>query len=423
MKILAIETSCDETAVCLVECTGDVAQGDFEMKVLANALHSQIDMHKEFGGVVPMMAKREHAKNLIPLFLKVLEESNLSCHSRDDGNPELKSHKLDLRIREDDKIKYIVKELNEIFGRENEFKNEFVNKILSMVPIDSIDAIAVTEGPGLEPALWMGIIFAKALGITLNIPVIPVNHMEGHVISALPELVEGKNSLRIYQIKKKVNFPIISLLISGGHTELILIKEWHSYELIGRTRDDAVGEAYDKVARMLGLPYPGGPEIYKLAQNLRCRTSQIERKGSSTKTSTPAYILPRPMINSNDYDFSFSGLKTAVLYSLRNENPEKEIVSKEFEDAVTEVLISKTIKAVEEFNAKTLILGGGVVSNNHIRSEFQKKIDSMPEVKLLIPEKDLRTDNALMIALTGSIKIKRNFPISAINARGNLRLT
>lgn len=378
MKILAIETSCDETAVAILECTGDPTKGDFHMDILGNALHSQIDQHKEFGGVVPMMAKRAHAKNLIPLFTQAVEQAGL-----------FKKETSVLSTEE-------LQTLEKIFGREKEFLADFI-QFIQTIQKPNIEALAVTEGPGLEPALWMGITFAKALSYVWNIRLVPVNHMEGHIMSVLPQ---------------KINFPALSLLISGGHTELVLMKDWYHYEIIGQTRDDAVGEAFDKVARMLNLPYPGGPEISKLAN--------LQRK---TQTSTPEYILPRPMIHSKDFDFSFSGLKTAVLYSLKKENTPKEVVAKEFEDAVTEVLISKTFRAIDEHNIKTLIIGGGVVSNEYIRSQFEEKIHEYAGLSLLFPTPELRTDNALMIGLAGYLQWLKNDTDRVITAKGNLKLT
>jgi len=378
MKILAIETSCDETAVALLECTGDPTKGDFHMHILGNALHSQIDQHKEFGGVVPMMAKRAHAKNLIPLFTQAVEQAGL--------------FKKETSVLSTEALQTLEK----IFGREKEFLADFI-QFIQTIQKPNIEALAVTEGPGLEPALWMGITFAKALSYVWNIRLVPVNHMEGHIMSVLPQ---------------QINFPALSLLISGGHTELVLMKDWYHYEIIGQTRDDAVGEAFDKVARMLNLPYPGGPEISKLAN--------LQRK---TQTSTPEYILPRPMIHSKDFDFSFSGLKTAVLYSLKKENTPKEVVAKEFEDAVTEVLISKTFRAIDEHHIKTLIIGGGVVSNEYIRSQFEKKIHEYAGLSLLFPTPELRTDNALMIGLAGYLQWLKNDTDRVITAKGNLKLT
>lgn len=389
MKILGIETSCDETAVCLIEATGNPQENTFAMEVLGNEVYSQIKLHEEFGGVVPMMAKREHAKNLIPLFEKAMG-------TRLNKIPEWKMCTEQIQT------------LEELFGREKEFFGEFARFAEQLDPEEvrkNIDGISVTEGPGLEPALWMGIIFAKALSYIFNIPLTPENHMEGHILSVLPQ---------------QISFPALALLISGGHTELVHMPAWNTYHIIGQTRDDAIGEAFDKVARMLDLPYPGGPQISKLAEAQR-----------AMKTSTPEYILPRPMIKSGDYDFSFSGIKTAVLYSLRK-NPAgeitpKEVVAKEFEDAVTDVLLAKTFSAIDEFGIKSLIIGGGVVSNTFIRSQFEAKIAEYPGTKLLVPSPEMRTDNALMIAVAGYAKSFAQNPerreASSISAKGNLSLT
>jgi len=405
MNILGIETSCDETAVCLVECAGNPVENTFEMKVVGNEVYSQIKLHEEFGGVVPMMAKREHAKNLIPLFKKVLLASSQRTSSQ------LKSTHFT-----SEKVHF----LEELFGREKEFFGEFVRfaEQQNATEIKSkIDAIAVTEGPGLEPALWMGIIFARALAFVFDIPLVPVNHMEGHILSVLPQ---------------QITFPALALLISGGHTELVHIPAWNTYKIIGQTRDDAIGEAFDKVARMLGLPYPGGPQISRLAETERCQRAPLTHK-----TSTPEYILPRPMIHSKDYDFSFSGIKTAVLYSLRKKpsnvedgllhKPAPQVVAKEFEDAVTDVLLTKTFNAIDEFNIKTLIIGGGVVSNLYIRQRFEEKTKQYMNLALLVPSPEMRTDNALMIAVAGYVKIitldiKDRSPDSIL-AKGNLSLT
>jgi N6-L-threonylcarbamoyladenine synthase len=283
-------------------------------------------------------------------------------------------------------------------------------------------------GPGLEPALWVGINFARALGIAWNIPVIPANHMEGHVISPLLSK-EGMP-------KAGVVFPALALLISGGHTELVLIKNWLKYEVIGQTRDDAVGEAFDKVARLLSLPYPGGPEISKLAEEARIAHT------------TPQIKLPRPMLHTDDFDFSFSGIKTSVLYALRKNYPTptldelrsplpksggagvgfipdevKKSTALEFENAVTEVLVAKTQKAIEHYGIKTLILGGGVIANTHIRKSFQKLVEEYPETNLLIPDVSHSTDNAVMIAAAGYLNILAGAKHSdVITAQGNLAL-
>lgn len=365
MKILGIETSCDETAVSIVKCEGDLLAPQSEsgvgknlcFNVLGSAVNSQIDIHKQYGGVFPTLAKREHIKNLPIVYREALEKSGVK-----------------------------------------EFK---------------IEAIAVTVGPGLEPALWTGIKFAEDLSNRLNIPVIPTNHMNGHLASVLLQ-------------NQKVIFPAVGLLISGGHTELVLLKNWLQKEKLGATKDDAVGEAFDKVARMMGLPYPGGPEISRLAS--RARESGIKNQ---------ELRLPRPMIRSGDYNFSFSGLKTAVLYLIRGltlPNPslalselsqqQKMEIAREFEDAVIETLVSKTKKAINEYNPKTLIIGGGVIANKALRENFLKLEETYPELKILIPEKELATDNATMIAAAGYLEFLKNRGKNGIElqAKGNLEI-
>lgn len=347
MKILGIETSCDETAVAIIEAQGDINSPFF--KLLGSALHSQIEMHREFGGVVPNLAKREHQKNLPIVLGEALEEANLK--------------------------------------------------------LEDIDKIAVTVGPGLEPALWVGITFAQELSEKYGKVLIATNHMEGHIASVL---LSGE----------VIEFPALALLISGGHTELVLMEGWkpaspssRNKKMLGETVDDAAGEAFDKVARMLGLPYPGGPEISRLAKLAR------------EKNIIADFKLPRPMIHSGDYNFSFSGLKTAVLYHLRDFPKDTEegkmALAREFEDAVAEVLISKTKKALEEFGPKTLVIGGGVIANDKIRGDFEKLMEDYPETKLLIPEKSLTTDNAVMIAIAGYITHLTGEKIE-LKARGNL---
>jgi N6-L-threonylcarbamoyladenine synthase len=379
MKILAIETSCDETAIAILEAYGNLE--NLEFKNVYHNINSQIDLHKEYGGVFPTIAKREHSKNLVPVFKKTLEESGMLTEAQ---------QKID-----ENKIK-------EILEREPELLKSFLD-FIPEIKKPEIDYITVTEGPGLEPALWVGINFAKALSSAWNIPLVPVGHMEGHIYSPL---LDSQN---------KISFPALSLLISGGHTEIVLIKDWLDYEIIGETQDDAVGEAFDKVARMMGLSYPGGPEISKLAKEKR--VDNFEKK----------FHLPKPMINSNNCHFSFSGLKTAVLYGIKDLNlsdEDKKQLAREFEDTVVEILIEKTRKALLQTGAKTLIIGGGVIANTEIRNAFKKICNEM-NINLLIPEINLTTDNAIMIAIAGYIKIlKKPESVSKrdLKAQGNLRL-
>lgn len=392
MKILSIETSCDETAIAIVDAQGDEKSATFT--VLGNALISQIDIHREYGGVFPALAKREHAKNLIPILEAALEEAEL-LHEDTQAIPEETRAKI-----------------SEILAREPGLTEAFFDFVSECEP-PLIDAIAVTSGPGLEPALWVGINFAKALALLWNKPLIAVNHMEGHILSALA--IQQGEALLIEDVK----LPVLALLISGGHTELVLMKEWLDYELIGQTRDDAVGEAFDKVARMLALPYPGGPEISRLAE--------ISRLVSHAPPLPPDFVLPRPMINDATCDFSFSGLKTSVLYLLKKypdvSELEKQHVAHEFENAVTEVLWKKTARALEETGAKTLVLGGGVSANTHIRRTFTEKIHAdYPAIALSIPSAEMTGDNAIMIALAGFYRATRKEFVNDIIANGNRSL-
>lgn len=363
MKILSIETSCDETAVSLIEATGDFPNAEY--KILGNSLFSQIDIHREYGGVFPAVAKREHAKTLVPMLKKTLEE----------GLSEIPSKSADSTIPS-------IEIVTELLEREIGLFDELKSYCESHAKPD-IDLIAVTAGPGLEPTLWVGVNFAKALSLIWNVPVVGVNHMEGHVLSSV---FDGAHLA-------KLQFPALSLLISGGHTELIKMDDWSSYQKVGQTRDDAVGEAFDKVARLVGLPYPGGPEISRLASEARGVNLPLFQK------------LPRPMLDSGDLDFSFSGLKTAVRYAVQDkELTEDEIrsVAREFEDSVTEVLLKKTEASINTYNIKSLILGGGVSANSYIRNTFTEFFSrEYPDLELYLPDPKLSTDNSIMIALAG----------------------
>jgi N6-L-threonylcarbamoyladenine synthase len=381
MRILSIETSCDETAVCLLEAQGDLATAQF--RILGNALYSQVAIHKEYGGVFPAVAKREHAKNLVPLLGRALQSSS-ALTSVDLNNSKSSIEFTQSLANKKDQLNKLLEREVGLFESLWEFINSYQRP--------NIDMIAVTIGPGLEPALWVGVNFAKALAIAWNLPMYPINHLEGHVLSPLIEA---------HQLQK-IAFPALSLIISGGHTELVLIKDWLDYEVIGQTKDDAVGEAFDKVARMLDLPYPGGPEISKIIDQTNPETKKdLHEKFNIT--------FPRPMIDSRDLNFSFSGLKTAVLYfikKLKENNVEitpelKSAIAEEFQNAVTDVLITKTKNAFAEYEVKNLILGGGVVANTKIRQAFEKMILQTPHVHLIIPPINISTDNAVMIAIAG----------------------
>jgi len=370
MKILAVETSCDDT--CIAVAKGGRNFLNFE--ILSSIVSSQVKIHRKFGGVYPSLARREHEKNL-PL---VLKES-------------LK--KADLLVRKKNTIEK--KELvlyEKIFAKEQHLLKRFLN-FIGQYKKPKIDLLAITVGPGLEPCLWTGVNFTKALSLWLDAKIVPVNHIEAHIFSNFLSLEVRKLAVK----QKDALFPAIALIVSGGHTQLILVKELGKYKILGQTRDDAAGEAFDKIARILGLPYPGGPAIEKIS---KCRNIEISKYRIK---------LPRPMIFSKDYDFSFSGLKTAVLYDYKK-RPKKIRESKEYivemakeaQEAIVEVLVKKTIRAVKEFKAKSIILGGGVSANERLKTVFGEKINKMA-VKpiLLFPEKRLATDNAQMVALCG----------------------
>lgn len=397
MLILGIETSCDETALAIVETRGDPSLPSF--RILADKTLSQIAIHKEYGGVFPMLAKREHARALVPLLIKTLKDAGLYKKTS--------RHVIESPLRQD---------FREILDREPELFAQFINEIPYIDP-PAFDAIAVTRGPGLEPALWVGINFAKALSLIWKTPVVPVNHMEGHLLSPLlvPALTEDA-STHVREAAElqmgNVTFPLLGLLVSGGHTELVLMKSWGHYKVVGETKDDAVGEAFDKVARMLGLSYPGGPEISLLGEN-----------------GVPSlYSLPRPMLRSGDYDFSFAGLKTAVLYLIKKIGPlqeqQKADIAREFEEACVEVLVKKTLHAAKEFGVHTIVMGGGVSANTRLRRTLTQKVAAeLPAAKLYIPKASLATDNALMIALAGILKIdEASRDVALLRADGNWRL-
>ncbi|MBI1838929.1 MAG: tRNA (adenosine(37)-N6)-threonylcarbamoyltransferase complex transferase subunit TsaD [Candidatus Colwellbacteria bacterium] len=336
MKLLAIETSCDETAFAVLEAKGGLKSP--KLKVIQNLVASQIKIHRPFGGVVPNLAKREHIKNLPILFKKIGD-------------------------------------------------------------VEDMDVIAVTVGPGLEPALWTGITFAKEIAKKYKKPLLGANHLEGHLYSFLLPSQKSKNP------KRDRMFPAIGLVVSGGHTILLKMDSLTKWSKIGETRDDAVGEAYDKVARMLKLPYPGGPEVEKLA-----------------KSGNPDAInFPRPMIHHKNYDFSFSGIKTSVLYYLRD-NPDCKPadVAASFQKAAVEVLVAKAMRAAREYSAKSVILAGGVAANKFLRKSLEKET-SKTGIKLFVPDFDFNTDNAAMIGAAAYINVLKKKRYKLV-ARGNMNI-
>ncbi len=401
MIILAIETSCDETGVAILE--GSKQDDALLFRVLGNALLSQAALHAEYGGVYPTLAKREHEKNL-PLMLEqaLRDAAPHFPEKKSSGSPQT------------------------IFSEKYGYA------------LAHIDAIVVTHGPGLEPALWTGIEFAKKLASEYGKPLIPVNHMEGHMISSLARRDTADETAQKF-VLEGVELPVLALLISGGHTEFVLMREWFTYELIGKTLDDAVGEAFDKVARMLDMPYPGGPHISKHAAAAR----EARKKDSEGVSSAPK--LPRPMLHSGTCDFSFSGLKTAALYAIRDRGgvhmlteDERAEFAREFEDAVTDVLVAKTRQALEQTGAKTFVIGGGVAASTRIREQLgQLLTNEFPEVTYRIPERTITGDNAIMIAeaalthclmrhivLDGSdTNAQQVPPPETIRATGNLSLS
>ena len=362
---MAIETSCDETAASVLEVRldGKPKPGLLpEIKTLSSVVKSQINLHSKMGGVVPEAAARAHVKYIRPVVEKAINNS-LSAEALAKGE---------------------------------------------RLTIHDLDYIAVTQGPGLLPSLMVGVEFAKALSYATNIPMIPVNHMAGHLYSPFGA------EFQISNFKFQNIFPQISLIVSGGHTMIVLITDTKNYKVLGQTVDDAAGEAFDKVAKMLELPYPGGPEVSKLAAD-----------GNSE-----AVNFPRPMINEKNYNFSFSGLKTAVLYYLRN-NPQaskaqnlKADICASFQKATVDVLVAKTMRAVKEFGAKSVSLSGGVAANKSLRDELYLK-SKILNLKLFVPPINLCTDNAEMIGLAAAFKLLNGFkPVkySKVQADPNLGL-
>jgi N6-L-threonylcarbamoyladenine synthase len=339
VNILAIETSCDETGVALLEASGTVRAP--RVRVLENLVTTQIPIHREFGGVVPNLAKREHLKNLPVLFGQLRAK-----------HPRLK-----------------------------------------------FNLITVTVGPGLEPALWTGITFAQALAKEYDVPLVGTNHLEGHLYSFL---LSNKKSGAGAQ---KNIFPAVALIVSGGHTVLLKLDSFSKWKRLGETRDDAAGEAFDKVARLLGLPYPGGPEVERLA-----------RAGNPN-----AIAFPRPMLHEKNYDFSFSGLKTSVLYYIRDHAKfSKRDVAASFQEAALDVLVKKTIRAAREYGARSVMLSGGVAANKALRSRVAREAKKAG-CAFLVPDFKYNLDNGAMIGIAGYMAYLRKKRYK-IEARGDMEI-
>ena len=318
MIVLGVESSCDETGLALY---------DTERGLLAHALHSQVAMHEEYGGVVPELASRDHVKRAIPLLEKILFDSGLS--------------------------------------------------------LSAIDAIAYTQGPGLAGALLVGASIANGLALSLGKSVLGIHHLEGHLLSPMLS-------------KNAPEFPFVALLVSGGHTQLMRVDDVGEYTLLGETLDDAAGEAFDKSAKLLGLGYPGGPAISRLAEH----------------GDPSVYALPRPMLHSKNLDFSFSGLKTAVLTLVKNHPGElnendKANIARSFVEAIVDVLVAKCQTALKETKLKRLVIAGGVGANTQLRAALNSAA-SKKHFQVFYPELELCTDNGAMIAFAGALRLQRN---------------
>jgi N6-L-threonylcarbamoyladenine synthase len=294
-------------------------------EIAANVVASQIESHKRFGGVVPEIASRHHVEQITIVLEEAMQQAGVS--------------------------------------------------------FSDLDAIAVTEGPGLVGALLIGVNAAKALAFAHNIPLVPVHHIAGHIYAN--------------RLVTEMRFPLIALVVSGGHTELVYMKEHGHFEVIGETRDDAAGEAYDKVARTLNMPYPGGPHIDRLAQE-----------------GKPVIDLPRAWLEEGSYDFSFSGLKSAVINTVHNAEQRGEKIAPEdlaasFQASVVEVLVKKAQRAVEHYKVKQLLLAGGVAANKGLRTALTEAFAGRDEIELVIPSLSFCTDNAAMIAAAGSVMFEK----------------
>lgn len=387
MIILAIETSCDDTSVSLIKISG---KKNPAFKILSNVISSQVEIHKKWGGVYPTLAKREHQKNITPVLIKSLSEARMLKRIKNSRRENMATPP------NGQKLKTILEREETLFEQLKAFLEKYEKP--------NIDLISVTTGPGLEPCLWVGVNFAKVLAYSWDLPIVPVNHVEAHILANWLGPIR-KNSRDI--------FPAVCLVVSGGHTQLILMKFFKKYKIIGETRDDAAGECFDKAAKIMGLGYPGGPVIAALAKIYGGRTSEK---------------LPRPMINQKNYDFSFSGLKTAVLYNYKNQ-PLRVRKSKKYiqtmcaevQQAIIDVLIRKTIKAAKDFGAKTIILGGGVTANKELRKRF-KAACLKPGFQLLVPPSSLSTDNAAMAGAAAYFNRNKKTNWQNIEAEANLRI-
>lgn len=334
MKILGIETSCDETAAAVVEDGREI---------LSNVVASSAEMHAASGGVIPEKAARQQVKSILPVMTKALTDAEAT--------------------------------------------------------IENINCLAVTAGPGLIGSLLVGVETAKTLSLLFKKPLIPVNHLVAHIYAN-------------WLSPKTPRFPALSLVVSGGHTDMVIMEGHGKLRWIGGTRDDAAGEAFDKTARLLGLPYPGGPQISKLSALFREKNPQVKLD-----------LFPRPMVKEDNFDFSFSGLKTAIAREIgRMNHKNKARLAAEVEEAIVEVLVEKTIRAVSVFEPKSLLLSGGVAANSRLREKFEEEIkDHNLEIDFFVPEPKLCTDNAVYIASYAFFNRPR-VPWEKIEARDELTI-
>lgn len=387
-KILAIETSCDETAAAVI-LVGD------NPKILSNIVSSQVNLHALTGGVVPEVASRAHVEAIIPVIAEALVSAKYSKHEKQNSNKSAKNE----FVSEFDTL------ISDLYSEaQNELKN--------------ISYIGYTAGPGLIGSLLVGYNAAKTLAYTFGLPIIPINHIEGHIYSAFAEEIPNNNN-QLTIDNKQISFPLLALTVSGGHTSLTLMRDHGEYENIGKTLDDAAGEAFDKVAKLLDLGYPGGPEVSKLASQFRkLQVTSKKLKDINPKHPTPNTqpIFPRPIMNDGTFNFSFSGLKTAVLQAVLNIKKtrnltmlDKKVISTAFEDAVVDVLTTKTLRAVQKHKVKAVALAGGVAANQRLRKILKSKIDDLRGgIKLYIPPLSLCGDNAGMIGLAANYHINKN---------------
>lgn len=392
LRVLGIETSCDETALAVLSQLSS-ADPLAEAKIISNLVSSQTSVHRPWGGVVPNLARREHQKNLVPLLEKALFRAGAANLQRRWRISSLEKEVIRETLWREEKLKRSVKSMLRRHGKPD------------------IDLIAVTVGPGLEPALWTGVNLASALSRIWEIPVVPVDHIEAHILA---NWLSDKRPPR--------EWPMVALVVSGGHTELVLMQNEGSYQIIGQTRDDAAGECFDKTARILGLGYPGGPAISRQAERWR----SIEQ--SKVPSEIKKISFPRPMLNTPGHDFSFSGLKTAVLYHHRQQSTDIQNnqfyipkSSAEIENAINDVLIAKTLKAAEKHQAKTILVGGGVAANRSLRERMIKEFAKQGG-RVFIPLVEMCTDNAAAIALTGLVHSKKAVLSGRIKVNANLNL-